>query len=225
MNRLASLAVLGVVLAAQTSQAIMATTWNAVMSGSYDSSGAHGLYNQNYSASDDRRNFFVFALNAFGGGAQSVTLTLNTGVGCSGGTFTLHGDVTTDPYRLNFSHGVGEEGQQIYQDLGDGVIFGSWTIPGADNLEVVLELNSLGVAAINNAAGGWITFGGTFSGHSAFGQTMLYGRNDVRQLTTYSAIPEPGILSLLLAGAPCVAGACRNRRKRFSPAKPSESIR
>ena len=210
MNKLAGWVALGAALVANPSQAFMATTWNAASSGAYREDGYHLGYSQNYGVSDTFRNFFVFVLYPFSGEAVSVTLTLNTGINCTAGTYTLYGGVTTPPYTLNAGHAVGDEaGQAIYQDLGDGDVLGSWIIPSTDNVEITLELNSLGVATINEAAGGVLVLGGVMSGGRAF---ALSDENDIRQLTVYT-IPESGTCSLLLLGASGLACILRRPRR------------
>jgi hypothetical protein len=132
------------------------------------------------------RNFFTFDLSNWSGQAQSAYLQLDRSdtVGDLPATFRLF-DVSTDAATLNQPLGIRPD---IYDDLGTGVQFGEALV--TDPLlpdPLIVNLNSAALSAIDGAAGGYFSLGGTAQ-----------------------AIPEPGTLLLLGAGLIAI-GVARTR--------------
>ncbi len=130
-------------------------TLNAVDTGWYDSTGLHESINTNYIAGDSNttdgklyRNWFAFNLPTLNAPIVSAQLKLKTfdyDSPSPSETYELR-EVTTAVPTLT----AGGSGKTtIYNDLGDGVIYGSRVYANADdNLHRTIDLNAAAISAV-----------------------------------------------------------------------------
>jgi hypothetical protein len=117
------------------------------------------------------RNFFSFDLSSACGAAR-VTLQLTRFDQSETLTYSLF-DVTTPAATLNANDGTS---QTIFDDLGSGTSFGSFTVAdGAETDVLSFPLNSAGVAAVNAARGGFFSIGGRASVEATLATHYIYG--------------------------------------------------
>lgn len=187
------------------------------------------------------RNFFVFDLSAFAGQtfASAMLSLYNPRYGDIGttaanpnsyGGFVQTG-VNAVPYESYELHRVDTSAQAFmnanagrtgFNDLGDGPVFGSYNASLSDNGRFInIALNSIGLSALNSAAGGLFVLGGnvsTLNGDTG-SQTVFGFSNDNNLATTrlqlVSAVPEPEVFVMLLAGLTLI-GLRQRRRSRNS---------
>ncbi|CAD5976958.1 Ig-like domain-containing protein [Planktothrix agardhii] len=168
----------------------------ATDTGWYDNSGSHGPSNTNYLVGDYNfkyRNWMAFNLPTFTTPVTSAKLQIKAYQYSSADlseTYELR-DVTTPVSTLT----AGGSGlTSIYNDLGDGTIYGSRSFTGADsNQTVTIDLNSALVSAINAKSGQSFALGGqitTLDGidnsEYIFGSSNSLSPNtDVQLLLTY----------------------------------------
>lgn len=184
------------------------TTLFAVDTGWYDMTGFHDPVNVNYLVGDfsgvNYHNFSVFDLSSIKLDILSANLMLFNiaappidGFGSPDPfeTYALY-DVTTDlAVLLDGTGGVG-----AYDDLADGIFYGSVDVTSADNGAFVkVELNSDAIAALNSARG-LFAFGGTITTLSDpdVNEFVFAGSHlmpDVRLVVTF--VPAPGTIALL----------------------------
>jgi hypothetical protein len=108
-------------------------------------------------------------------------------------TFSLW-DVATPAPVLNANDGTS---QTIYDDLGSGTTFGSFTVaPGSATDVLSFPLNAAGVAAFNAARGGFFSVGG-----SAAPEGYVYG---------FSGPPAGGVQALTATCAPATRAECKD---------------
>jgi hypothetical protein len=184
---------------------------NALDSGHYTEGIGHLLTNPNYIAGElsdmERRNFFLFDLSTvtLGGPIVSAALRLSTGTISTLDpleTFTIF-EIVTDPITVQL--GGPDPGSAIFDDLGDGTVFGARDYGLADQQMLLdIAVNGSGVMAIENALGGLLAFGGTITSLSGNPNEFVFGGTQLpfstRQLVITTA-PEPATLVLLLAAA------------------------
>ena len=179
------------------------TVISAVDTGWYTNSGYHYPGNTNYIVGDLRglfdgslrefyRDWFVFNLPTFSQPVTSAELKINTYEFLSNDaseTYVLR-DVTTPISTLT----AGGNGlTSIYNDLGDGIIYGSRNFTSADNYQTVtIDFNSALVSALNAKSGQAFALGGSISTLDSINNTeYIYGfsggnpASDV-QLVTFS---------------------------------------
>ena len=167
----------------------------ATDTGWYDNSGSHSPSNTNYLVGDSvskYRNWMAFNLSTFTTPVTSAKLQIKAYQYSSADpseTYELR-DVTTPVSTLT----AGGSGlTSIYNDLGDGTIYGSRSFTSADsNQTVTIDLNSALVSAINAksgqsfALGGQITTDGIGNSEYIFGSSNSLSPNtDVQLLLTY----------------------------------------
>jgi len=169
----------------------------ATDTGWYDNSGSHSPTNTNYIVGDywgsKYRNWMTFNLSTFTTPVTSAKLQINAYEYSSADpseTYELR-DVTTPVSTLT----AGGSGlTSIYNDLGDGTIYGSRSFTSADsNQTVTIDLNSALVSAINAKSGQSFALGGqitTLDGidnsEYIFGfSNSLSPNTDVQLLLTY----------------------------------------
>lgn len=137
--------------------------------GWWSATTGNDTYNDNYVVSmygtDTIRNFFTFDLRSVDLAGQTIvsaTLQLRRGGGQGAPTETLSfHHVATDAATLNANNGTSEA---IYNDLGDGTLYGSFEVPTAGNSEelVSFPLNAAAIADITALAGsGFFSLGGS----------------------------------------------------------------
>lgn len=141
-------------------------------------------------------NFFTFDTRDLRGlTIQGARLELESGVVLASIPKLHYGlfDVSTDPVALNFNDGTSAA---IFDDLGTGVSYGSFAVPGtASNQLLSFNLNADGVAGLIAAA--------DTSDFFSIGGTLL----------ATSPVPEPSSVTLLAIGGIGIAcGAMRRRR-------------
>ena len=168
----------------------------ATDTGWYDNSGYHIPTNTNYIVGDSvskYRNWMAFNLPTFTTPVTSAKLQIKTYNYLSADaseTYELR-DVTTPVSTLT----TGGSGlSSIYNDLGDGTIYGSRNFTSADsNQTVTFDLNSALVSALNAKSGQAFALGGqittldsTNNGEYIFGSSNSLSPNtDVQLLLTY----------------------------------------
>ena len=182
------------------------------------------------------RNYFAFDLSAYAGQTFSAaTLSLyNPKAGDINGSPTVGGfyqtqaaanDAPYETYELRqVSTDIGNllnatAGWTGFNDLGDGLIFGSYNATLQDNGTFVeIVLNEIGLAALNDAVGGMFVLGGRLStANLALGAQTLFGFSnqnnlaDTRLILT-QAVSEPGSIALLLAGFGMISFVARRRK-------------
>ncbi|WP_197705457.1 S8 family serine peptidase, partial [Dolichospermum compactum] len=181
------------------------TTILASDTGWYDNTGSHSPTNTNYFVGDNfdivlRRNWMTFNLPTLVQPIVSAQLQIKTYGYLSNDvseTYELR-DVIT-PVTTLVAGGTGLT--NIYNDLGDGVIYGSRNFTSADsNKTVTINLNSSLVNALNAksgqafALGGWLT---TLDNNNNFEYVFGFSGNnpgdDVQLLLTYGTTPSPEI--------------------------------
>ncbi len=216
----------------------LTVTITASDSGWHTSAGNHTDTNQSYavgwSSNTLLRNFFVFDLSSLPAGETIVTATLrayNPIAGVPNATFgdgydspdasetyNLH-EVTTPAAVVTLPSVL----PAVYNDLGNGAIFGSYLASSADNGDFIeIALNGAGIAAAQTWVGvGSFVLGGEVSSLvSAFGvDEFVFGHSDppgfgpyTRELVLFIT-PEPGTGALLAIGLVGLASA-RRRRSR-----------
>ena len=169
-------------------------TVNATDTGWYDATGYHGVGNANYyvgnSFNATYRNWFVFNIPTLAGPIARAGLRVNTyqiDSPTGSETYLLH-QVTNAPATLS----AGGSGlTNIYNDLGDGPIYGARTFtPGESNRFITITLNQTLRTAVAAAAGGQFALGGEITTLDADG-------NSVEDIFSYS-LAQPGDVQLLL---------------------------
>lgn len=167
----------------------------AAYTGWYSENGDHHSLNPNYLAgicgSDDaclgdnveRRSFFVFDLANVSGTILSASLSIGNGPnGFLSDQPSLLLDIFEVVTALTDVIAIQTNRTDIFADLGDGALFGSYEASSADNgTQIEITLNSAALTALNDAIGSSIIFGGS-----------------VRQVTI--EVPVPASLALLGAG-------------------------
>lgn len=106
-------------------------------------------------------DFFTFYLDVTPGTVVSATLRIND-VGTGGGfplTYSLY-DVSTDAATLNANDGTSAA---IYADLGSGVNYAAGVLGASPASPYDVVLNAAAISAINTAAGGYFSIGGTLT--------------------------------------------------------------
>ncbi|CAD5974301.1 Thermitase [Planktothrix rubescens] len=166
----------------------------ATDTGWYDNSGSHSPTNTNYFVGDSvskYRNWMAFNLSTFTTPVTSAKLQIKAYQYSSADpseTYELR-DVTTPVSTLT----AGGSGlTSIYNDLGDGTIYGSRSFTSADsNQTVTIDLNSALVSAINAKSGQSFALGGQIT-TDGIGDEYIFGSSnslspntDVQLLLTY----------------------------------------
>jgi hypothetical protein len=151
----------------------------------------------------NHRNFYTFLLPPAVAGKPVVAATLLQHRGVSLSTNEVEEtigffDVQT-PYDV-LNHNVGSSAS-IYNDLGSGVSFGQFVVPGTGSGDTLLEfpLNAAAVATINAAAGTYFSVGGSLisnNGNDALFGGQVHGPGALRLVT----VPEPATLCLTATG-------------------------
>ncbi len=168
---------------------------NAFTHGWFIQTGEHDANNNNYAVGDfggnTYRNYFYFDSLT---GVTSAEFDI--GADPSGFLFGGHSSVTWTLYDLNAAINTNQDymDTSIFDDLGTGVVYGSVTLT-APTSNVVVDLNSAGIAALNAAGltGSEFGFGGvlTFSG----------------------GVPEPATWAMGMLGFGLLGSALRRRRQ------------
>jgi hypothetical protein len=182
------------------------------------------------------RNYFAFDLGAYAGQTFSAaTLSIyNPKAGDPNGSPTIGGFYQTQaaanaaPYETyelrQISSDIGNllnasAGWTGFNDLGDGLVFGSYTATLLDNgtfIEIVL--NNAGLAALNEAVGGMFVLGGRLNSVDLnLGAQTLFGYSNQNnladtQLILTQAVSEPESIALLLAGLGMISFVARRRK-------------
>lgn len=157
-----------------------ATTWF----GDSGVSGNTSSYLVGHSDGVQHRNVVTFDLTDVHGAITAATVQYDNSKACTGSasagpadTLRLW-DVTATPAQLAQTYNSGDAaGQAIYADLGSGVQLGSAALVTADDSPVSVAFGVVGVAALNAARGGPISFGGTYSEGSGIEQAIFAGTN------------------------------------------------
>jgi subtilisin family serine protease/Ca2+-binding RTX toxin-like protein len=178
------------------------TTILASDTGWYNNTGSHDPGNTNYFVGDASgplyRNWMTFNLPTLVQPIVSAQLQIKTYSANASETYELR-DVIT-PVTTLVAGGTGLT--SIYNDLGDGVIYGSRNFTSADsNQTVSINLNSSLVSALNTksgqafALGGWLTTLDNINNDEyVFGfSNSLNPGGDVQLLLTYGTTPPPVI--------------------------------
>jgi hypothetical protein len=221
------------------------TTLYTVGGGWFTDVGEHIEFNTSYAVGGGqdgytRNNYFLFDLSGVSGPVTSATLRLYNPNGS--GSSVPFGYTSSDPtetYALFdvsiafFStvlpggnrvagYGAGSlAGQNIFNDLGSGQSYGTYTASLADNGHFVeIGLNASGLAALNAssgifAVGGAITtLDGLVNKESLFASSALSIPGPNGAQLVISSVPEPSESALFLAGLGLVGLAARRRAAR-----------
>ncbi|ODU00665.1 PEP-CTERM sorting domain-containing protein [Thiobacillus sp. 65-1402] len=225
-----------------------ATTLYSVGGGWFSDAGEHIEMNSIYAVGGGldgytRNNFFLFDLSGVSGPITTATLRLynpdtsdspSVPYGYTSSdpteTFALF-DVSTDFFSepTGGTHLVGEyevgsvAGQSIFNDLGSGQSYGTYTASLADNGHFVeINLNASGLAALNAASGifgigGSITtLDGMVNRESLFVSSFLSFPGPNGAQLVVSSVPEPSETALFIAGLGLVGLTARRRAARGS---------
>jgi hypothetical protein len=146
---------------------------DAPQRGWYDSTGFHDGTNDNYCVGPgcdpsgyDTRNYIVVDLTGYSAQAATQGVTnawVNFSNPAGAGTprsFELH-DVTTSITDLEASHTSSATGVGIFNDLGNGTLYGSYTPASVSENPVTVDLNSEGRLALTKRLGGYLAIGGS----------------------------------------------------------------
>jgi len=165
--------------------------------GWYDSTGSHTTGNANYIAGEygalDYRDYFVFpvpALNGFTIASAELLINSYTNYNSVGSSLALQLNGVTTSIPVLEAGGTGLTG--IYNDLGNGTIYGSQAIPvSASGSIVSIPLNAAFVNAAMAAAGGEVAVGGSITSLVGTNQMYLFAFSqgfpgDVRLQLTYA---------------------------------------
>jgi len=167
--------------------------------GWYDGSGFHNPSNPNYIAGDyygSYRNFFAFNLPLWLAPIISAQLAINTHEYTSsdlGEKYQLHDVSTAVPALL-----AGGTGQvAIFNDLGDGVSYGSTSYSDSDDYTVrYIDLNAAAISALGANGGQAFAIGGQLTSldqisneEYVFGFSHLGSPTDVRLIVNLGAAP------------------------------------
>lgn len=237
----ALLLALGLLFAAGAAQAVTFTI-EAGDSGWYDDTGAHTQSNRNYFVGYDGfgelRNFFTFSLNTLSTSQTILSASIQLYMpadnepnasfdggyhsGDASETYQLH-EVTAVDTAVT-AGGVGLT--PIYDDLGDGAVFGSTSVELLDNGTLVtIALNATAIADLVNhqtvGVGDWVVGGvmTTYSGQTTaeegfFAHTDPPGLGPYTRQLVVVLTPEPGT-GLMVAAGMLALGAARTRRARM----------
>jgi hypothetical protein len=225
-----TLSLAGIVLGMLGASAAGAATIviDATDSGWYDDSGSHDINNDNYLVGwrgAEYRNYFVFDLTSIATETVvSATLRLfepavnppefyadGYDSGDPSETYELVQVIT--PAAALIPSGI--LATPIYDDLGDGTVFGTRAITAADNgTNVDIALNAAAVSAIDSAIGLFALGGHITTLVSGFASEFAFGSTSaasLRQLVIETtAVPEPASGALVSLGL--LAIAARRRR-------------
>ena len=155
------------------------------------------------------RAFFTFDLSGLNLPALSATLRLTRYSSEDSNerveTIGLF-DVTTDAAIVNDNTGTSDA---IYDDLGSGVSYGTFDVPGDGDPNDVLEfpLNQAALSDIDAAAGGYFTIGAALLSDDNFDSLFLFsgGPGGVQELVI-EVVPEPTTEALLAIGLVLLGG-------------------
>lgn len=209
---------------------------NSVDRGSYSATGDHLSTNDSYISGYDSfegkqfRSFFVFDIPALSGTDTytSAVLKLYNGgtstpnaFGMAGRTFTIS-SIATD---INTLRNGGTGLTSVFNDLRGGTDFGSITFASTptNGSTIKFNLNAAGLAAINNAAGSQIAFGGSFDVTSNTNDQYIFGfsgsgtpgdgKTRLDLVVNNFVAPEPSTFALLSV-APIGIGIVARRLRR-----------
>jgi len=199
--------------------------------GWWSSTKTNSTGNDNYFVgrvfSDTLRNFFTFDLSSLGSldNVTSATLRLRRSEGNFGNESTEtidFFDVSTDAATLNNNVGTSAA---IFNDLGTGTSFGSFTVAGSGAETEILSftLNASAIGDINAAKGGFFSVGGDLTSQDGndflFGDSTGFVQELVLNVGPAAAVPEPSSLVLFSLGlVGLVIGTARRRRREKSTA-------
>lgn len=230
-------------LASNASAFAATMTLDAFDRGHWTGTGTHTASNLNYFAGECRsiqcgngnvppftRNFFVFDLRTVTGVITGATLRLQNppdnpattnvneggflGSVSSGERYELYSVSTPIPV-LTTGTSAPNPNPGVYDDLGDGTLYGSRVMTYADNagtfpglgLFVDIELNAAAIADLNAALGGFFALGGmngTINLATANSEYMFAFTNQTHLtqlvLNPPTAVPVPPAMGMLLAG-------------------------
>lgn len=223
-----------------------ATTLYAVGGGWFSNTGEHIEFNSNYAVGGGadgyiRNNYFLFDTSGMSGPISSATLRVyNPSAPVSPGfpfgytsadpseTYALF-DVSTAFFSNILpggnrvaGYGIGSaSGQTIFNDLGSGQSFGTYTASLADNGRyVAINMNTAGLAALNAssgifAVGGAITtLDNVVNKESLFASGYLDFQTPSGAYLVISSVPEPSGSLLFIAGLGLVGLAARRRARK-----------
>jgi hypothetical protein len=151
-------------------------TLNAVDRGWFGEDGSHPdipnyIVGPSELSQGRMRNFFVFDLSSVSGSVVAAKVSAaNPASIPPGDTYTIR-EVTTSPAVL----GAGAtNATPVYDDLGNGPVYGSVALADPTLSPVVVPLNDLGVRAAQRAVGDTLAFGGDYA-PSAAGSVAIFG--------------------------------------------------
>jgi hypothetical protein len=159
------------------------------------------------------RNYFTFDLGGVANPIAAAWLYLPN-IGLTVGT-----PLTYDIYEVNtpagaFASSPGTGSAVIYNDLGSGTTYGGVVVGDTNNDPVVIQLNSAGIAAINNALGGSLVVGGAVVDLNDGADRFLFTEQSTvggPQLVL-AEVPEPGTAAMAIAGLGIVLFSLRRRK-------------
>jgi hypothetical protein len=180
----------------------------AIDMGVYDWDGAHnptrtGVFIDEYFV----RNFFVFDFSTVVlNNIQSAKFVVDYNYGELAPSHSMTYKMSNLTTSVSQLVAGGTNRLDIYNDLADGMVYGSRTLSNLDGTDTdfAIDFNADGIAALINANVKW-AFGGSLSSTDPAQQAMLYGDvYSAKLVLTYAdvatPVPEPKTSGMLLIG-------------------------
>lgn len=211
-------------LVALPGAALAQTTVNSSRAASVSGAGVVGSRNSNTSTvtgddgSDDNRSYISYAIPVSATAFTSAVIRVNTAL-----IFVGPNDLTLYDVSSDIATATGTD---LFADFGSGTVLGSITGLNTSNATVDITLNAAGLAAVNAARGGDISFG-FVSSPTTTNNDYVFGSSDgatLRQLiltptaSPPATVPTMSEWAMILFGLGLAGGAAlyQQRRRRVA---------